>query len=80
MSDDSLSKLQAFAIKTCRDCPMLAEVSGNVTNGIANGAYVGGPVHLCANDGDFHDPDLVPGHECELYDSGPMLAFLVTPR
>lgn len=81
MCDDSLSRLQTFAIKKCRDCPLFVEVSGNVLHALAGITSVDGdPLYLCAGDGEWADPDLTPGHECELYDVGPMLAYLVTPR
>ena len=81
MSDDSLSKLQTSAIKRCKDCPMLVRVSGNVLHELTGDhTHDGQPLHLCADDGDLCDPELVPGHGCSLYERGPMLAYLVTPR
>jgi hypothetical protein len=73
--------MQIHGVKTCRDCPLLVEVSGNVLHELTGkNTYEGGQLYLCADDGEWADPDLVPGHECTLYEEGPMLASLETPR
>jgi hypothetical protein len=78
---ESVVPLQTYSIKTCRDCPLLVEVSGNVLHELTGkNTYEGGPLYLCADDGEWADPDLVPGHECTLYEEGPMLVSLETPR
>jgi hypothetical protein len=73
--------VQIHGVKTCRDCPLLVEVSGNVLHELTGkNTHEGGPLYLCADTGEHADQDQSPGHDCVLYEVGPMLVSLETPR